>query len=180
MKPIKIRMAIIFAVFLFKAITSFGQKNEVNVNLYSGIFAFRGKGATINSSIDFNPYTSPSIYTTNPFGRKSKFSYAIEIHTQRILKNSNIIGVAIGYENGTSKVHIDTVTQNGFLVWVYAANGKTTMKNTFIGLNPYFGHRYKIKNVTFDLLAGVDFAIHLKGKEIGYAILNNNKEYEVS
>ena len=155
---------------------SYGQKTEINFNAYSGLFSFRGDGSSSTSWINFNPYTSPDKYTSNPYGKKSEFSYALELQGQRVTKNKNIYGLGISFETLTSKVNIDTVAQNGFLYWQYSASGKTTLKNTFVTLNPFVGHRYSYRKITFDLLAGFDLAFCLKSKEVGNAT-TNNKDY---
>jgi hypothetical protein len=168
----------IFIVIMLLVLTqfSFGQKTEINFNAYSGLFSFRGDGSSSTSWINFNPYTSPYKYTSNPYGKKSEFSYALELQGQRVTKNKNIYGLGISFETLTSKVNIDTVTQNGFFYWQYSASGKTTLKNTFITLNPFVGHRYSYRKITFDLLAGFDLAFCLKSKEVGNAT-TNNKDY---
>ena len=152
---------------------SYGQKTEMNFNTYSGIFSFRGDGATTNSWINYSPYTTPDKYTSNSYGKKSEFSYVFELQGQRITKNKSIYGLGIGFEILTSKVNIDTVTENGVVYWEYPANGKTTLKNTFITLNPFVGHRYSYGKMTFDLLVGFDLAFCLKSKELGNASTNN-------
>ena len=152
---------------------SYGQKTEMNFNTYSGIFSFRGDGATTNSWINYSPYTTPDKYTSNSYGKKSEFSYVFELQGQRITKNKNIYGLGIGIEILTSKVNIDTVTENGFLYWQYPANGKATLKNIFMTLNPFVGKRYSNGKMTFDLLVGFDLAFCLKSKEFGKASANN-------
>ena len=71
-------------VFLLLASSqfSYGQKTEINLNAYSGLFSFRGDGSSSTSWINFNPYTSPDKFTLNPYGKKSKFSYSLELQVQ--------------------------------------------------------------------------------------------------
>ena len=167
------KLFFIVIIFFTSAQFTYGQKTEINFNAYSGLFSFRGDGGSLNSSINFNPYTTPEKYTSNPYGKKSEFSYAFELQGQRITKNKNIYGLGISFEALTSKVNIDTVTENGIIYLQYPANGKTTLKNTFVTFNPFVGHRYSYGKINFDLLAGFDLAFCLKSKELGNASINN-------
>lgn len=168
-----------FLIFIFLTVTqiSFGQKTEINFNAYSGLFSFRGDGATSNSWINFDPYTRPDKFTSNPYGKKSGFSYTFELQGQRVTKTKNIFGAGISFETLTSKVAIDTVTQNGIIYLQYSADGKTSLKNTFVTLNPFAGHRFSYRKIDFDVLAGFDIAFCLKSKETGNATASNNAIY---
>lgn len=168
---------IVFALSIFVQF-SYGQKIEVNFNAYSGLFSFYGNGATSNSWLNMNPYRSPQKYTTNVYGKKSGFSYAFELQAQKIAKNKNIYGLGISFETLTSKVNINTITEEGIIYWQYPANGKTTLRNTFITLNPFIGHRFLYHKLTFDLLSGIDLAFCLQSREQGSAT-NNTKNYNL-
>lgn len=170
----KINKLYFIAITLFVSTQlSYAQKIEINFNANSGLFSFRGVGSSSTSWINFNPYTTPNTYTSNPYGKKIGFSYALEFQGQRVTKIKNIYGVGISFEKLSSKVHIDTVTQNGFIYWQYSADGKTSLKSTFVTLNPYVGHRYFYRKIRFDLLAGVDLAFCLNSKEMGSATASN-------
>jgi len=155
---------------------AYGQKIEVNFNAYSGLFSFHGNGATSNSWInsDLNHY--PNKYTSNVYGKKAGFSYAFELQGQYITGRKNIYGLGLSFETLTSKVNIDTVTENGFTYWRYPASGKTILRNTFVTLNPFIGHKYSYRKMSFDLLAGLDLSFCLKSKEEG-KVSTNNKDY---
>ena len=139
------RLFYLFVLLFTAALVSYGQKTEVDFNAYSGLFSFRGKGGTVNSWINFNPYVMPQKYTSNPYGKKSSLSYAVELKVQRVTKSKNIFGSGLCFEELTSKVNIDTVTENGFIYYQHPANGKTTLKNTYITVNPFMGHRNILK-----------------------------------
>lgn len=174
MRQIKINKLffIILALLVSKQAT-YGQKTEINFNAYSGLFSFRGEGATSTSWINDNPYITPEKFTSNPYGNKGKFSYSLELQGQRITKTKNIYGLGISFETLTSKVNIDTATQNGFIYWQYSANGETTLRNTFVTLNPFVGHRFSYRKISFDVLAGFDLAFSLQSKETGNATASN-------
>ena len=156
-------------VFLTSVQFSYGQKTEINLNAYSGLFSFRGAGAASNSWIISYPFISPPTqYTINPYGRKSQFSYALEFQGQRITKRKNIYGLGISFEALTSKVNIYKVGISGDPAYLeYTATGKTKLKNTFVTLNPFVGHRFLYHKMTFDLLTGFDLAFCLNSKEEG-------------
>jgi len=157
---------------------SYGQKTEINFNVYSGLFSFRGDGATSNSTIISYPLlTTPTTYTINPYGKRSEFSYALELQGQRISRRKNIWGLGISFEALTCKVNIYKIGVSGDPAYLeYAANGETKLKNTFVTLNPFAGHRYLYRKITLDLLSGLDLAFCLKSKEVGNATANN-KDY---
>jgi hypothetical protein len=154
---------------------TYGQKTEINLNVYTAMFSFRGNGSTTSSSIGFNPYVSPDKYTLNPYGKKGSFSYSFELQAQRLTKKKNIYGLGISFETLTSRVNIDLIAQNGFVFDWYPAYGKTTLKNSFITLNPFAGHRYTAGKLSFDLSAGFDLAFCLRSHEIGKGTADDGK-----
>lgn len=174
---IRNQLLIVFVLCIFVQF-SYGQKIEVNLNAYSGLFSFRGNGATSNSWLNIDPYRSPQKYTSTVYGKKSGFSYALEIQGQHITRRRNIYGFGLSFESLTSKVNIDTVTGNGLIYSQHPANGKTTLQNTFITLNPFIGQRYLYHKVIFDLLTGIDLGFCLKSREQGYAT-TDNKSYNL-
>lgn len=178
MTRIKInKVLLLILVLLASRQVSYGQKTEMNFNAYSGLFTFRGDGSSSRSWINFNPYTSPSKFTSNPYGRKSDFSYSLELQIQRVTKAKNIYGLGVSFETLASKVSIDSVSQNGFINVQYSANGKTSLKNTFVTLNPFVGHRFSYHKIKFDILAGLDIAYCLNSKETGNATASNKIIY---
>jgi len=174
MRQSKLIKIIFIVVILFASIQfSYAQKTEINFNAYSGLFSFRGNGSVLHSGISY-PFTSTTIYTTDPFGRRSGFSYVLEFQAQRLSKTNNIYGFGISFEQLTSKVNINKIiTSQDPAYFEYPASGKTTLRNTFITLNPFVGHRYSYHKATFDVLAGCDLAFCLKSKEAGKASINN-------
>lgn len=160
---------------------SYGQKIEINLNAYSGLFSFRGDGATSNSRIISFPFiNTPTIYTLNPYGTKSEFSYALEFQGQRVTKRKNIYGLGISFEALTTKVSIYKVGISGDPAYLeYSANGKTTLKNTFVTFNPFIGHRFSYHKMNIDLLAGSDLAFCLNSKENGNATASNKVNFTV-
>lgn len=165
------KLFFISAVFLLSLQYSFGQKTELYFNSYSGLFSFAGNGATSHSVIINYPFLDrPYLYTINPYGNTTAFSYALEIQGERITQKQNIYGLGIGFEELTSRVRIDKVTVSSDPAYLqYSVNGNTKLKNTFVTLNPFIGHRYTVRKIWFDFLAGVDFAVCLQSKELGYA-----------
>ncbi len=96
---------------------------------------------------------------------------------QRVTKTKNIYGAGISFETLTSKVAIDTVTENGFIYRQYSADGKTTLQNTFVTLNPFVGQRFSYRKINFDVLVGLDLAFCLKSQEKGNATARNKTIY---
>ena len=179
MKQDKLKKQFFILIILLVSVKNLnGQKTEINFNAYSGLFSFRGDGATLNSSIISYPFiTTPITYTQNPYGKRNQFSYVLELQGQRLSKRKNIYGLGISFEALTSKVNIYKIGISGDPAYLeYAANGETKLKTTFITLNPFVGHRYSYHKMNFDLLVGLALAFCLKSKEVGKAIINN-KDY---
>jgi hypothetical protein len=168
-------------ILLISVQFSYGQKTEINFNVYSGLFSFRGDGAASKSSIISYPFIhTPRTFTENPYGRGTGFSYALEFQGQRLSKRKNIYGLGISFEELTSKVNIDKVGISGDPAFLqYAASGETKLENRFITLNPFVGHRYSSYKIKFDLLAGFDLSFCLKSKEYGSATTSNQSTFTV-
>jgi len=163
-------------VLLTGPLNTYGQSTEIHFNAYSGLFSFRGDGATSTAWMNIEHMVRPFNITSNPYGNKSAFSYAFEIQGQRITKHKNIFGIGLSYEKLSSKVIIDTVFESGcFIYRLFPARGETSLKNSFITLNPYIGRRFSIGKMGFDVLAGIDLAYCIKSKESGSASIGSEK-----
>jgi len=175
-KTIIYKLFFIILIFLVSGKLSYGQNIEIKFNAYSGLFSFRGNNATSNSSIISNPYpfySSPTKFTSNPYGRRNGFSYSLELQGQRLSKRKNIFGLGLSIEVLTSKVSINKLVISGDpAALTYAATGATKLNNTFFTLNPFVGHRFFYRNLIFDLGAGSDIAFCLESKETGNATTN--------
>jgi hypothetical protein len=141
-------LSLTLLLFLFRP-SSYGQKTEVNVNLYSGLFFFRGNGSTSNVSINpageywMQPY---------PYGRASGFSYALEFQGQRITKANNLYGLGISAESLDSRVK-NADLQIAGATGLSQTPGKATSRDDFITLNPFAGHRFILRRISLDVLA---------------------------
>ena len=70
MAQIKItKLFLLIFILLVSTQFLYGQKTEIYLNAYSGLFSFRGDGSSSTSWINFNPYTSPAKFTSNPYGK---------------------------------------------------------------------------------------------------------------
>lgn len=154
----------------------YGQKTELRLNAYSGLFAFRGSGSTSVTTIsNSGPADEPGYYNAYPYGRKSDFSYAFEIQVQRVTSRQHLFGAGISFENLKSSLNIDSIwTQIGRV----DVDGTAVLSNHFITVNPYIGQRFVIKGVTFDVQAGIDVAASIKVYE--EAKIEVDKKYTYS
>ena len=161
-------------IFLtFNSIYSFSQKTEFNINIYSGLFSYRGSGATSVSQIETGFF---NYYTSDIYGKKSAFSISYEGQVIRKTKENFLFGIGLSYDFLNSNVTINKVVYNGEVVRMpYDANGNTKLKNTYINVNPFLGKRFIKNKITFDLLAGVDLGFCLKSNEKGSAITTISK-----
>ena len=167
---------VIFAVY------TYGQKNELSVNAYSGLFSFHGNGSVKTSrftdgfNLGIKDHKPPKTY--NIHGRRNAFSYTIEAGVMRNTKMNLLYGMGISYEVLTSKVNIDSFVYYGEPVTSqYDAIGYAKLKNTFFTISPVFGKRFLKNKFAIDILAGFDLAFCLKSHEKGRALLVNIGPY---
>lgn len=162
---------------LFCSINVAGQKTSINVNVYTGLFSFRGAGATSTSSIETGFYIIPA-YTKNVYGTGAAFSYAIEGELQRKTAQHILYGASLGFEKLTSTVTINKVGFSGDPAYlIYNSNGNTRLINTFINLRTLAGYQFTTGKISLDVLGGVDFATCLSSHEKGSAITENNTTF---
>lgn len=164
----------------------FGQKTEFRASLNSGLFSYTGLSATGTTSIYCDKYTK-SGFTENPYGVKSGLCYGFSFNFKRLSKMDHFWGLDLGYEILRSSVSINKVyeyiatSSNSFNVTnIYSATGQTFLNNSYINLNPFVGHRYKFKQINFDLTAGADIAFCLKSTEKGNATIPDGTKYTTS
>jgi len=161
----------------------FGQKTEFRASLNSGLFSYTGLSATGTTSIYCDKYTK-SGFTENPHGVKSGLCYGFSFNFKRLSKMDHYWGLDLGYEILRSSVSINKVyeyiatSSNSFNVTnTYSATGQTFLNNSYINLDPFVGHRYKFKQINFDLTAGVDMEYCLKSSEKGNATSTDGTKY---
>ncbi len=145
------------------------QHTSVNINAYTGLFSFRGNGASSFSSNYTIPY---QIY-----GKAPGFSYASEVQIKRITKHKHLFGLGIGKEKVKTKTEIifyPTDVIEGFNPGS-AVPGKTILTNSFVTVNPFIGHQFSVASILIDAVAGLDWAyctksyIDIKAVSLGFA-----------
>ena len=164
----------------------FGQKTEFRASLNSGFFSYTGLTATGTSSIYCAKYAK-SGFTDNPYGDKSGLCYGFSFNFKRISRMDHFWGLDLGYEILRSSVSINKVyeyiatSSNSFNVTnTFNATGLTFLNNSYINLDPFVGHRYKFKQINFDLTAGADMEFCLKSSEKGNATSTDGTKYTTS
>jgi hypothetical protein len=171
-----LRMLLSMAVLLVAATYSFGQKSEINVTAYSGLSFFRGSGSATTSWMG-SGYNGSS--TLNPHSKKPSFFCSFELSGQRVTKNNHLYGIGLAFEALKSTIDIDSAVENAFFYYKYDATGKSTLKNSFITVSPYIGHRLTAGKVLIDLTGGLDLAFSFKGHITGEAV-SVDKNYDMS
>ena len=81
------RVFVLFLLLYLISDFSYGQKAEIKVNAYSGLFFFRGDGSTATSLVGVAD--DIGYYNTNLYGKKSGFSYSIELQLQQLIKQNH-------------------------------------------------------------------------------------------
>lgn len=145
------------------------QHTSVNINAYTGLFSFRGNGASSFSSNYTIPY---QIY-----GKDPGFSYAYEVQVKRITRSKHLFGLGIAKEKVKTKTEIifyPTDVIEGFNPGS-AVPGKTILTNSFVTVNPFIGHQFSVASILIDAVAGLDWAyctksyIDIKAVSLGFA-----------
>lgn len=173
------RRFITFLLFQVLAITSFCQKTELNLNVYSGFFSYTGNGSASSSTINYGIYT-PTPYTSNVYGNKSSFSISFEAQVIKNTKSNFLYGLGLSYDLMKSNIKINNVQFSPEVVvinqsYLYDAEGSTKLKNAYFNINPFIGKRFLKNKITLDLLGGFDFGMCLKSIEKGYATVSYTK-----
>ena len=86
---------------------------------------------------------------------------------QRLTKKQNIYGLGIGFESLTSKVRIDSAVQEWDIYLFFPFSAETQLKNTFITLHPFVGHKITKGRLAFTITGGLDISFCLKSQETG-------------
>lgn len=169
------RSMLLLCLSLAFASLSYSQKTELRANAYSGLFFFRGSGSVVAS----NPHIGDmGYYNPKPFGRKSDFSYALELQAQRATRQKHLYGLGVGFERLTSSTRIDSVTYD----WAgnHPETGNVTLTNDFITFDPYVGQRLITKNITVDVQAGIDFSVNTRVYERAKITSEKNAAYSMN
>lgn len=167
-------------LFQVLAIPSFCQKTEFSLNVYSGLFSYKGNGSASKSIINYGIYT-PTPYTSNVYGNKSSFPISLEAQVIRITKSNFLYGSGLSYDLLKSKIKITKALFGPEVVlinqsYLYDADGNTKLKNIYFNVNPFIGKRFSKNKMTLDLFGGFDFAICLKSVEEGNATITSTKD----
>lgn len=153
------------------------QNIELKAQLYSGFFSFSGNAATKTSPMVHNPYTSPQISTTRPYGTKPGGSAGVGLQFSLVTKAKVVMSISAAYESLGSNTDIDSLYDIGVVYNRYAASGKTKHRANFLSFRPELGYRFKLPGIKIDLHAGINIAHTLKTTETGTATFNGNNNH---
>jgi hypothetical protein len=166
----------IFILSTFFIVNVHGQSNEFSIHLTSGLYSFGGSDATSSTRLFY--YDNENSSTDNPYGRKSGFSYGLDLQWQKLIKSNYLFGFEIGYESLSSKVKIEKLW-GGYNYEV--SDGKTILTHQFLNLHPYFGKRIKLfKELKTDLTLGLDIGLCLNYKEHATVNCTNGIKFEMT
>lgn len=169
---IKSGWMIVFTVLITNL--SYGQKNELSIQINSGITFLLGGEHT--SLILRNEFSGDRFYTNDPYGFHGAISYGLSGQFQRITKSNYILGMQVGVERLRSKVFIDQVqiAGNSFpdpdLV---EAEGQTYLNLNYLNFYPHIGRGFSLGNVDLQINAGIDLGVGLGAREDGEATTIN-------
>jgi len=148
-----------------------GQKIEYSVSLNSGLFSFIGGGIGKTTVLEEGA-NSEWIKAKNSYGTINGLCHGISFTLKKINKANYFYGLDLGYEILRSKENIGfwaryngTPSDIQSLISSDSATGKVFLNNSFINLNPFIGHRYKLKQVYLDLIVGVDLGLWVNASE---------------
>jgi hypothetical protein len=168
-----------------------GQKIELNIQAYGGLFHYSGGTTSAESAINLASINGQNS-SNNPFGSNNAYSYGFGAQATVVKKSGLLYGLKAGYEVLRSSLNINGLYFNyynyepGTAVYdinrvnQIDANGQTILTNNQIVINPFVGYRIKIKKIKIDLMAGLDFGFNLMGVETDQAIDVTGKSYITS
>ncbi len=165
----------------------YAQKIEISFLASAGAYHYSGASATGISSFYGSGGTPNQYYTNNPYGSKGGFSYGAGIQAQHVSKGGFITGLQAGYDVLRSAENITYVypgyaypdiTPFNYLVEnAILVKGKTHLQNESINLSPYIGYRLKGKNISVDLMPGIDVAFNVSSYDKGKATGDDGTVY---
>ena len=168
------------SISFFIITNTYSQKIEITSSLNSTLFSYQGASSQKNSQINYSDKTN-SGYTNNPYGSKNGLGYGISFKIDRITKGNIIYGLEVGYEKMRSKVSIDIISGfNGTTTYRLEATGETFLTGNYINYYTFLGYRFNIKEIAFDLTAGIEIGKILSFKEDGNATSSNGISYTTS
>ena len=165
------KQALWLVLVITGSIAAYGQHTEFSVQAGSGLFGFRGPGASSGTTLlvtDFSSYHA----LENPYGRSSGFSYSLTGQVQHITGKSFLYGVQAGFESLTSQVAVILVS--GGLFYPYATNDRARLRIQYATLHPFIGRRFGNDRVSIDATAGVDVSTGLTERLLGETTSNGS------
>jgi hypothetical protein len=165
----------IILLLFFCTVSIFGQKNEFQISLDSGLFSYTGVSATDYSSLNVFSENNTA-KTNNPFGSKNGLCFGGSFNVKRVAKGNMIYGIGLGYQFLKSKVCIESVFDNTIALPT-KVSGQTYLINTCFNVYPSIGKRVVVKKIPIDLVGGLNFDFILNTKEKGNAKDSQGIEY---
>ena len=177
---------------ILPAIGLYAQKIEVTVQANSGLFKYSGQSATNSSYLNQTP-DGKTNYTNNPYGNENALSYGFSVQTQLVLKSGFLFGLQAGYDVLRSKVNLTGIYIYNYQYYYFLpftsavayytppptgnGTGATYLQDQFINLSPYIGYRLHIKNVSLDVLPGMDIGLNISSYDKGKLTITDEFNY---
>lgn len=171
------KKSLLTTLSLLFILSVYGQKNEYKISLNSGLFSFGGQYPVKSTYINLNASPYSSGYTNNPYGTKNGICIGLSGNFKHLTKSNFITGIDFGFETLKSKVLIDQVYDSWNSLNYENATGKTYLNYHFMNLFPYIGHRLNYKEVTVDVIAGIDVGYIISADEKGEAVSESGVKY---
>jgi hypothetical protein len=168
------KKAILSLLFIFSILQLKAQSLEVSVQAGTGVSHYVGAGTVSSTVLNINGQQHTGY--PNGDGNRNATIFSGDIQLQYAFKCNFILGLQMGYEALGSKVDITGISTNPLT----PATGSFTDRLNYINLNPFVGYRFNLKNVSLDVMPGLDFAIGTSGKQTGKAIADDNVVYNSS
>lgn len=170
---------VVMIIHLVTATTCFAQHTEYSVIVSSGLshFATKSIGEPYYSmiNIDYIHQQLKKTYDNYPFGEKNGFSYQFMIGLKRVTRHRNLWGIDFGYQSFQSKKNLHwALYANDYKDTIYPADGKCSLRNNYLALNPYFGHRFVLGRSCLDITGGVNLETGVfPAHEMGSAVITS-------
>lgn len=169
------KLPLLFTVLIAFASITTAQKNELYLNLNSGMFHYTGENRSYLIAETLEPFPASTGYVTP--GNKAGFGIEFSVTGQRVTKSRIIYAVDLAYQSLETRTGKFDVIVNPLSSFFAPSNMDASIRRQFLAISPMLGYRLIDKKFRLDLKAGVEFGVPVGGKQkFKSVIIGNGQE----